>query len=52
MAANGQLRAAYRRQEPAYAFVRPRGLEAKIQSFYIWQNVFGITFYTLQTTNK
>ena len=28
MAANGQFRAAYRRQEPAYVSVRPRGLEA------------------------
>ena len=39
MAENGQFHAAYRRQEPAYVSVRPRGLEAKILSFYIWQNV-------------
>ena len=38
MAANGQFRAAYRRREPAYVSVGPRGLEAKIQSFYVWQN--------------
>ena len=48
MAPNGQFRAAYRRREPAS--VRPRGLDAKIQSFYIWQNT--VVFCTLQTTNN
>ena len=38
MAANGQFRATYWRREPAYVSVRPRGLQVKIQSFYIWQN--------------
>ena len=38
MAANGQFRATYRRREPAYVTVRPRGLRVKIQAFYIWQN--------------
>ena len=47
MAANGQCCAAYRRREPAYVSVRPRGLEAKIQSFYIWQNFVEICFLHL-----
>ena len=43
MAANGQVRATCRNQ-------RPRGLQVKIQSFYIWQN-FVEFFYTLQITS-
>ena len=38
MAANGQFRATYRRREPAYVTVRPRGRQVKMQFFYIWQN--------------
>ena len=50
MVANGQFRTTYRRREPAYQTVRPRGLQVKIQSFYIWQN-FVDFFYTLQITS-
>ena len=53
MAANGQFRAANRRREPAYVSVRPRGLETKIQSYYIWENFVETFFtpYTLQITS-
>ena len=53
IAANGQFRAAYQRLEPAYLSVRPRGLQAKIQSFYIWQNLVETFFtpYKLQITS-
>ena len=50
MAASGQFHATYRRREPAYVTVRPRGLQVKIQSFSIWQN-FVEFFYTLQITS-
>ena len=50
MVANGQFRATYRRREPAYVNVRPRGLQVKMQSSYIWQNFVEI-FYTLQITS-
>ena len=50
MAANGQFRAAHRRREAAYLSVRPRGLQAKIQSF-IYDKTLWKFFYTLQITN-
>ena len=50
MAANHHFREAYRSQDPAYASMRPCGLEAKIRSFYTWKNFVETFFYTLQTT--
>ena len=44
IAANGQFHATYRRREPSYVTVRPRGLQVKIQFFYIWQNFVDIFF--------
>ena len=47
MSANDQFRATHLRREPAYVTVRPRGLQVKMQSFYIWQNFVEIFLHLI-----
>ena len=47
MTANGQFRATYRRREPAYVSVRPRGLQVKISNPFTYDKTLWTFFYTL-----